>query len=154
MEQDTNQTKDIEKKATEEVASNANNTPEKRDVRYKKKVESTVTEINNELNKILSSGSTIKNINDLESDMAILAKKSAEVRKAMNGGKKEPKIHSPNAAKIYRAMDKLIEISLRHDIDENDKKAILNELRSNLGEASNFVALVKKALKKPDEFAL
>ncbi|ELP5898509.1 hypothetical protein QTV49_000383 [Vibrio vulnificus] len=154
MEKEIDRSSDIEKTTAEEVELNTSNTSEKRDIRYKRKVESTVTEINNELNKILSSGTTIKGIDNLESDMAILIKKSNELRKAMNGGKKEPKIYSPSAAKIYRAMDKLIEISLRYDIDENDKKAILNELRGNLGETSNFVALVKKALKKPDEFAL
>lgn len=154
MEQEKLQSTNISGKVTEEATINPNNTPPKNDAKYKKRVESTVTEINNELNKILSSSSAIKNIDDLEADMTILAKKSAEVRKAMNGGKKEPKIHSLSAAKIYRAMDKLIEIALRHDIEENDKKAIIKELKSNLGEATNFVALVKKALKKPDGFEL
>ncbi|MCY9860935.1 hypothetical protein OTK49_00070 [Vibrio coralliirubri] len=119
--------------------------------KYRKKVNSTVTEINNELNKILSSGSTIKNINGLEEDMSVLTKKVNEVKKALSGIKKEPEISNPHAAKIYRAMDKLIEIANRHEVNENDQKEIISELRTNLGEANSVINLIKKALDKSEK---
>lgn len=119
--------------------------------KYRNKVNSTVTEINNELNKILSSGSTIKNIKGLEEDMSILTRKITEVKKALAGVKKEPEIHSPHATKIYRSMEKLIEIANRYEINENDQKEIISELRKNIGEANGVVSLIKKALEKSEK---
>lgn len=135
------------KVATETEPKAAANTGAK----YRKKVNSTVTEINNELNKILSSGSTVKNIKGLEEDMTILTRKINEVKKALAGVKKEPEISNPHAAKIYRSMEKLIEIANRHEINENDQKEIISELRTNLGEANSVVSLIKKALEKSEK---
>lgn len=125
--------------------------------KYEKRVVSAVTDINNELNKILRSSSSSKNLNGIEGDLIILQKKINDVRKAFYEKKNLPELSSSNAEKIYIQLDKLIEISQQNEILNDDKEKIITEVKGNLHKVINIVATFKKALaetKKPEGFSL
>ena len=119
-------------------------------VKYRKQISSIVTDINSELNKLLASSATVKNILDVEADLVFLTKKIQEIKKALVEKNNEPQFSSSHVTRIHKGMEKLIDIASKNEISEEDQKLILKELRVNIGEANGLVVIVKKALFQSD----